>query len=245
MVQNIVFITGASSGIGLALREALPLENVQFTDISRRGTKDREHFPADLADPAAWRGVADLFEARLKGFTGDRAVFIHSAGTLHPIGAAGEVDSEAYARNVLLNSAAPQVLGHAFLHALRDSTAAGSLVMISSGAAENVYEGWTSYGAGKAAVNQWVRTAGAEQARHEGRCCVLAIAPGIVETAMQEEIRATPASDFPDVAQFAEMQVEGALRRPDVVAREIWALILGEPANGAVLDLRDVAAGDQ
>ena len=31
------------------------------------------------------------------------------------------------------------------------------------GAAGNVYEGWTSYGAGKAAVDQWVRTAGAEQ----------------------------------------------------------------------------------
>lgn len=245
MAQNIVFISGASSGIGLALREALPLENVQLTDISRRGSEGCEHFPADLADPDAWRGVADLFETRLKAFGGDRAVFIHSAGTLHPMGPAGEVDSEAYTRNVLLNSAAPQVLGHAFLHALRHSNAAGVLVMISSGAAANVYEGWTSYGAGKAAVNQWVRTAGAEQSRRGSRCRVISIAPGVVETAMQAQIRATSTSDFPDVARFIEMHDSRELRSPEIVAREIWELILGEPENGAVLDLRDVMDSDE
>lgn len=242
MAGNLVFITGGSSGIGLALRKAVPLENVRVTDISRRGAEGCEHFPADLADPAAWSGVADLFESRLDGFAGDRAVFIHSAGTLHPVGIAGEVDSDAYARNVLLNSAAPQVLGHAFLRALRNSDAAGTLVMISSGAAANVYEGWTSYGAGKAAVNQWVRTAGAEQARRGDRCRVLAIAPGVVETAMQEEIRATQANDFPEVARFVAMHEAGELRQPDVVAREIWSLILSDTANGSVLDLRDADA---
>jgi benzil reductase ((S)-benzoin forming) len=241
MVRNVVFLTGASSGIGRALREALPLENAQVTDISRSGTVDCEHFRADLADPTTWRSVADLFESRLKGFAGERAVFIHCAGTLHPMGAAGEVDSEAYERNVLLNSAAPQVLGHAFLRALGNCTATGVLVMISSGAAANVYDGWSSYGAGKAAVNQWVRTTGAEQARRGDRCRVIAIAPGVVETEMQERIRATTANDFPDVARFVEMHEAGELRQPDVVAREIWDMLLGDPENGAVVDLRDVA----
>jgi benzil reductase ((S)-benzoin forming) len=242
MLENLVFITGGSSGIGLALLKALPLENVQVTDISRRGAEGCEHFAADLAEPAAWSGVADLFESRLRDFAGDRAVFIHSAGTLHPIGFAGEVDTDAYARNVLLNSAAPQVLGHAFLRALRNSSAAGSLVMIGSGAAESVYEGWTSYGAGKAAVNQWVRTAGTEQARRGNRCRIISVAPGVVATAMQEEIRATPASAFPEVARFVAMHDSGDLRKPDVVAREIWDLILGEPENGAVMDLRELDA---
>jgi hypothetical protein len=37
------------------------------------------------------------------------------------------------------------------------------------------------------------------------------------------------------------MHAAGELRQPDVVAREIWDIILGDPENGAVVDLRDVA----
>ena len=70
--------------------------------------------------------------------------------------------------------------------------------MISSGAAFTVFEGWSAYCAGKAAMDQWVRTAGAEQARRGSRCRLLAVAPGIVETAMQEEIRAASSDDFPE-----------------------------------------------
>jgi hypothetical protein len=71
-----------------------------------------------LADPASWRRVEQDFCRRLTGFDGDRVVFVHNAGTLTPLGAAGTVDSAAYTRNVLLNSAAAQVLGHAFLRAV-------------------------------------------------------------------------------------------------------------------------------
>jgi benzil reductase ((S)-benzoin forming) len=151
------------------------------------------------------------------------------------------VDSEAYTRNVLLNSASPQVLGAAFLHAARRCQARCHLVMIGSGAAHSVYEGWTSYGAGKAAVDQWVRTAGAEQARRGGRVTVLSIAPGVVATAMQEEIRATDPADFPDVERFVELHEGGELREPKTVARELWSLLDRPLENGSVLDLRELA----
>ena len=111
--------------------------------------------------------------------------------------------------------------------------------MISSGAAHSVYAGWTSYGAGKAAVDQWVRAAGAEQALRGQRCRVLSVAPGVVATAMQEEIRAMSAVDFPEVAKFIELHETGALREPKTAAREIWALLERDLGNGSVLDLRD------
>ena len=239
MARNLVFFTGASSGIGEALAQTVPWQEARLFDVSRRGARGCEHFRADLADPRAWRGVAKFFEESVAGFTGDRVAFFHCAGTLHPIGFAGEVDPEAYAHNVLLNSAAPQVLGDAFLRAVRGTRAACHLVMISSGAAHSVYEGWTSYGAGKAAVDQWVRTAGAEQARRGGHCRILSVAPGVVATCMQEQIRATSADDFPEVARFVELHESGALREPKTVAREIWALLDRELENGTVLDLRD------
>jgi benzil reductase ((S)-benzoin forming) len=241
MAKNLVLLTGASSGIGLALAKTVPFEDARIIDIGRRGAEACEHFSADLADPASWRGVAQLFMREIRGFTGDRVVFIHCAGTLQPMGFAGEVEDEAYARNVLLNSAAPQVLGDAFLRALRRCEAPGHLVMISSGAAYSVYEGWTSYGAGKAAVDQWVRAAGAEQVRRGNHCRVLSVAPGIVATAMQEQIRATSADVFPEVAKFVDLHESGELREPATVAREIWDLLDLDLENGAVVDLRELA----
>ncbi len=239
MSRHQIYVTGGSSGIGLALVQTVPFADARVVDISRRGAPGCEHLAADLADPAGWRAAAELFEKEIAGFAGERVVLLHCAGTLEPIGFAGEVDPDAYARNVLLNSAAPQVLGDAFLRAARRTDAACQVVMISSGAASNVYEGWTSYGAGKAAVDQWVRTAGAEQARRGGRCRVIAVAPGVVATAMQEQIRRTGAGDFPDVARFVELHEEGELRDPKDAAADIWALLDRDLENGAVLDLRD------
>jgi benzil reductase ((S)-benzoin forming) len=241
MSAPLVFLTGASSGIGLALARAVPWSGARVIDISRRGAPGLEHFPADLADPESWSAVAALFARELKGFAGEAAYLIQSAGTLEPIGFAGEVPARPYARQVLLNSAAPQVLGDAFLRAAAETRAPCTLLMIGSGAARNVYEGWSGYGAGKAAVDQWVRTVGAEQQRRGGRVRVLSVAPGIVESAMQQQIRATAARDFPEVERFRGFHAAGELRHADDVARELWALLAGRFENGAVLDLRDRA----
>jgi benzil reductase ((S)-benzoin forming) len=166
-------------------------------------------------------------------------VCFHNAGTLDPIGFAGEVDAAAYAHNVLLNSAAPQILGDAFLRAANRSAVRGTWVVISSGAAHKVYEGWSSYCAGKAAVEHWVRTAGAEQARRGG-CRVLSVRPGVIDTAMQDRIRATDARDFPEVARFVERHRSGGLRSAADVARDLWALLERGPKNGSVLGDTDL-----
>jgi len=239
MNSNLVFITGASSGIGAAMARALPYPNARVINISRRGGGGFEHFPADLSDPGQWRGVAELFARETKAFEGERVIFVHAAGTLQPIGFAGEVPADAYAQQVLLNSAAPQVLGEAFIHAVHQIRAACQLVMISSGAAQHICEGWSAYGPGKAAVDQWVRTVGAEQERRGGRCRLLSVAPGIVATEMQVEIRATRKEDFPDLDRFVALHENDELRDPDYVAVEIWALLDQGIENGTVLDLRD------
>jgi len=242
-VDTLVWITGASSGIGAALAADLPFADAAVVDVSRSGGVDgAEHLPADLADPAAWALVESHLLTRLSATSARRAVFVHCAGTLDPIGPAGAVDSPAYARNVLLNAAAPQVLGHAFLKAVGGFAGMSHLYLLSSGAATRPYPGWSSYGAGKAAVEQWVRTAGEEQRRRGAdglpSCQVLAVAPGVVATAMQEQIRATAPSDLPDLDRFTGLHDRGELRAPADVARQIWSLTDRDLPSGTVLDLR-------
>jgi len=237
-VRHLVFVSGGSSGIGAALARWVPWQESRVLTLSRRPGTGPEHVALDLAEPSGWEGAARTFAREMTGFAGERVVFFHAAGTLTPIGFAGEVDPAAYRRNVLVNSAASQILGDAFLRAAQETRARCDLVFISSGAAHSVYEGWSSYAAGKAAVDQWTRTAGAEQARRGGRCRVLAVAPGVVATPMQVEIRRSSARDFPEVARFVELEQVGALRDPDAAAREIWSLLSRDLQNGAVLDLR-------
>ena len=239
MPSTLVWISGGSSGIGAALAATVPYDDARVIDISRSGAGPaQEHLPADLADPTSWSALEAHFAAQVGSFEGDRIVMIHAAGVLEPIGYAGEVDSASYRRSVLTNAAAGQMLGHAFLRAAAPRSIDSHLVMISSGAASTAYEGWTAYSAGKAALEAWVRAAGAEQAHRSSRCQVIAVRPGVVATHMQEQIRAASATDFPAVERFRALHADGDLADPAEAARRIWGCLDRDLPNGAVVDVR-------
>lgn len=239
-MSDLVVITGASSGLGLALARSVPFP-ATVVDVSRSGPPDGgfSHIPADLSDPSTWYKVGAEMTRLVEEQEPERAVFIHSAGTLTPIGFAGEVDTDAYTANVILNSASGQVLGHKFLEAVRDRKGVFDLVMITSGAATNPYAGWSSYGAGKAALDQWVRSVGLEQSSRGG-VRVSAIAPGVLATAMQEEIRETSGHDFPKVDRFHGLHDDGVLIPPAESARRIWEAIEHGIESGSVVDVRTI-----
>ena len=240
MTRSLVWISGASQGIGAALAASVPWDDARVLGISRSRPADGvEHIEADLADPSSWPAVGESFRRELRAFDGDHVVFVQAAGTIEPVGFTGEVDDDAYVTNVLLNSAAPQVLGHLFLSAARHVHADRALVMLTSGAARSVYPGWASYGAAKAAADQWVRDVGAEQSARGG-VRVVAIAPGTVDTDMQAAIRKASEGDFPNRQRFVDLHEGGKLTHPEEVARTIWSVLDGLD-NGSVVDLRELA----
>ena len=225
-------VTGGSAGLGRALLMAAP-DGAYRVDVSRSGPAPGidDHIRADLAEPSSWERVAGALVGTIRRREWDRIVVVHNAGTLDPIGFAGETDGDAYATNVLLNSAAPQVLGHHLLAELTQRHGRRDLVLISSGAATTAYPGWSSYAAGKAAVDQWVRTVGAEQ-RQRGGVRVLSVSPGVVATGMQDRIRRTSGRDFPEVDRFRTLHAEARLLDPAEVARRFWTM-LDDPAVGS------------
>ncbi|TCO40529.1 NAD(P)-dependent dehydrogenase (short-subunit alcohol dehydrogenase family) [Kribbella antiqua] len=238
--RMLVWISGASAGLGAALAATIPFD-AELVDISRRGgTPGTHHVAVDLANPDMWPLVEEDFNRRLATFDGDGVVFVHNAATLTPLGPAGAVSTAEYTRNVLLNSAAAQVLGHAFLRAVADSKLEQHLVMVSSGAGRRPHEGESSYCAGKAALDQWVRAVGLEQQRRNPGCRVISVAPGAIDTDMQAELRAARADMFPEVYRFRQLEAEGRLAKPEDVARTIWSLLDRDVANGAVLHVRDI-----
>lgn len=236
-MNRLVFVTGASAGIGAGIVRAARGAGASVASVSRREGPGIFH-SADLSDPTSWSTVVDWMEQTVASSAADWIGFAHCAATLAPIGPAADVDLEAYARNVLLNSAAPQVLGAGFLGFMKRRNLGGSLLHISSGAATTAYPGWTSYGAAKAAVAQWTRTAGLESTGHVKVMCV---APGVVATAMQALIRSTAPERFPKVERFRDLRDEGKLADPDDVGARLWDVMCADHIeSGAVLDLRNL-----
>ncbi len=237
--RTTVWISGASRGIGAALAANVPLAGATIVNVSREPGAGSEHLAADLSDPASWALVEDDFVKRLKDLDGGRAIFFNNAGTLDPIGFAGEVDSPAYRANILVNSAAAQALGHSFLRALDVSGFAGDahLIAVTSVAAANPIPGWSSYCASKSALNMWVRVVGEEQKLRGGCCRVIAVDPGVVDTSMQELMRSADQRNFPIVGMAHEWHDSGQLGDPTDVARAMWALVDRELDNGAVVGL--------
>ena len=239
MPENLVLVTGASRGLGAALAGEVPFP-ARVVGVSRSAQPGSEDLRADLSTPEGWERTAAWLERELPRHAGARCVLVHNAGTLLPMGFAGETEPAAYREAVLLNSASTQVLGDAYLRAAARTDAEHWIVMISSGAASKAYEGWSHYCAGKAAMDHWVRAAAVEQALRGDRVRLLAVAPGIVDTDMQAQIRATAERDFPQRARFVDYHEQGELRAPVTAAREIWSLLDRELPNGAVIDLRDL-----
>jgi benzil reductase ((S)-benzoin forming) len=239
-MRALLVVTGGSAGLGRALLAAAPA-GTHRVDVSRSGPPPEadEHLAVDLATPEGWAVAGDAVAARVDAGPWDRVTLIHSAGTIAPIGFAGEVDPAAYTANLLLNAAAGPAIGSRFLTAVAHLGIPRELALISSGAARSAYAGWSAYGAGKAAGDQWVRAVGEEQ-RRRGGVRVLGIAPGVVATGMQATIRGTDPDDFPAVERFRRLHADGALLDADEVAGRIWDVLDDQQvATGSVLDLRD------
>lgn len=239
MPSTIAIITGASTGIGAALARHAIGQGATVATASRRPAPGSSHLGVDLADPAGFvafeQWMAELLDRHPDG---DVALF-HCAATLTPVGFAGEEDGDSYRAAVLLNSGAPQVIGDAFLRAVRERPGTRVLVQIGSGAARTAYPGWSHYGAGKAALDQWVRVVGEEQRRRPNPVRVLSVSPGVVATGMQAEIRDASPDVFPAVERFVGLHARGELRDPDQVAGELWGVAFRtDLATGSVLDLR-------
>jgi benzil reductase ((S)-benzoin forming) len=234
---TLIWVTGASQGIGKALVQAVPWQQARVIGVSRSPGPAPVHVAADLADPAGWDMLGASFRRELAGFSGARVVFVHAAAAVGPVGFAGEIDPGEYRDSVLLNAAAPLILGEAFLRAGRHLACRRQLVLLSSGAARRAYPGVAAYGAAKAAVDHWVRAAGNEQARR-GKAQVLSVNPGRVATEMHDQLLAASDDQFPDHPEFVRLDEEGQLRDARDVASRLWSLLDDQTiTSGQVLDL--------
>ena len=239
--DTIVWITGATQGLGSGLARTCPHANAHVINLSRSPHPDLENVTFDLTRPDTWSSVRESFRRHLAGFTGSRAVFIHNAYYNSGTGFAGEVDEEQYYNAVMGNAAAPLVLADWFLREVKPGYESG-LVLISSAAARMPFEGNSVYGAAKAGVEQWVRVVRRERARRGTGPWVVAVRPGFVDSPSLRKVAALDPHNYPISPAIREGIDNGETLTPDEAARQIWAalppagdesvLLFGAPPTG-------------
>ncbi|BAL26454.1 SDR family oxidoreductase [Azoarcus sp. KH32C] len=238
-------VTGHSRGLGAAIADELLARDIPVLALARSANPVlAQRYGArcvqvevDLADSTAF--AAWLATGRLREFLtdSDEVLLVNNAGTLRPTGALAAHDVADIARAVSLNVAAPLMLAAAVV-AASPAAIERRIMHISSGAARSAYAGWSVYCASKAALDQHARAVALD--RSPGiRICSLA--PGVIDTAMQAEIRAIPQDDFPLRARFEALKRDGALQRPEDCARRVVDYLLGiQFGEHPVADLREL-----
>jgi benzil reductase ((S)-benzoin forming) len=239
-------VTGHTRGLGAALAEQLIARNVTVLGLSRsRHATLKTRFPAqleeielELADTA--RVAQWIATDALRSFVSgaQTVLLINNAGMVQPIGAIEGQDAAAIASAVSLNVATPLMLASALAAAAVDASDR-RIVHISSGAARNAYPGWSIYCATKAALDHHARAVTLD-ANRALRICSLA--PGVIDTDMQAEIRGSGEDQFPMRTRFEELKRNGQLSTPEQCAAQLIDYALGDAfGQTPVADIREIA----
>lgn len=226
--MNHYFITGTSRGIGKAIAvKLLEREDNFVIGISRNCTIEHEryeHYAVDLSkekDILEWKFPL-LFNAK-------KIALINNAGMLGEVRYAGRMEAADISSTIQLNLVAPAVLTNAFLKTYHDHKAEQIIINVSSGAGKNPIDGWSVYCATKAGLDMHTKVV-ADEVKIGGRpnTWIFSVAPGVVDTFMQESIRESQVSEFSQINRFLTMKNEAQLADPEVVAQK-YCTILESP----------------
>ncbi len=190
--MSVALVTGASRGIGRAIaielgaRGYIVAVNYRSDDAAAAETvaaagQGARAFKADVSDPAA---VAAMFTAL--DAMGPLGVLVCNAGITRDtlLGASTPADFDAVIATNLGGVVACCREASKRMMARR----AGSIVNLSSVAAQRPGRGQSNYAASKGAIEAFTRSLAVELAPRGVR--VNAVAPGIIDTAMTEELQA-------------------------------------------------------
>lgn len=229
MIQRLIIISGSSRGLGLALAQQLATKNTLMIGISRSNNSELaafcqqsgatyKHISADLARVQGVEQAANALQVLLEQHADlNHYWLVNNAGTVAPMAQSHQMqDPHAIAQALQLNIGSLMSLTATFLAHSPKSTDR-RVLNISSGAGRGPVPGWGVYGATKAAVDHFTQTLASEHPK----LSVVALAPGVVDTDMQAEIRDTDAELFPNRDRFIQLHQNQQLSSATTTAEHI------------------------
>jgi NAD(P)-dependent dehydrogenase (short-subunit alcohol dehydrogenase family) len=247
MTQHLTILTGASRGLGLAVARQLLQPGHRLLTLSRQpaalSAPDGavlEQWSADLAAPA-------LVAARLAGWlrgidpaTLASATLINNAGVVSQLAPLGDVEAEDLASALRVGLEAPTLLTAAFLRASRGWRVPRKVLLVSSGLGRRAMASSASYCAAKAGLDHLARAVALEEAARPNGARIVSLAPGIIDTDMQVQLRNADPSLFADRDRFIEFKSSGLLDSPEQGAAKLLAFLArSDFGSQPVADVRE------
>ena len=223
--MKVIIITGASSGIGYALAEALIARDQYIVAIARREQPLQDlknKYPDQVriisADVSSVKGRENIVNnlADIKQIT----ALVHNAGVIEPVAPIQKIELQQWRRAQAVNTEAPLFLSQALIPKLKQ----GRILHISTAAAHIPFPAWSAYCSSKAALFMLYQCLKLELA--DIPIAVGSVMPGIVDTAMQAEIRAHKNMPKERLDFFTELKANHKLLSTQTVARFLSWLLL-------------------
>ena len=254
--MHITVLTGASRGLGLAMAQQLLAPDRLLLCLSR-STHPELQVQADALGAPLLQWSADLVDgeavaARLAQWLDEQnqaevgsATLINNAGVIPAVAPLEAVPPTQVAHALRVGLEAPLLLTGAFLGATSRWVEQGwrgprRVLNISSGLGRHPMASQAPYCAAKAGLDHFTRCAALDQAQQPHGAKLVSLAPGVIDTDMQVQLRGADTSAFPDRERFVELLRSGVLTSPQQAAARVLAW-LDRPDFGRqpVADVRD------
>lgn len=249
MTRHLSIVTGSSRGLGRAVVEQLLARGHHVLALARAETSLPVPAGAQLAawrvDLAAPVAVAERLQAWLQ--TQDAAAWasvslINNAGVVSTPAPLAQGDLNELSNALRVGLEAPLLLSAAFLRATEAWACPRKLLLVSSGLGRRAMAGSTSYCAAKAGMDHLARALALEEAERPNGARVVSLAPGVIDTDMQVQLRHADAASFPERARFQGLKDGGLLDSPaQAAAKLLKALDHQDFGSSPVSDVRELA----
>jgi NAD(P)-dependent dehydrogenase (short-subunit alcohol dehydrogenase family) len=230
MEASVFIVTGASRGLGLAIARQLRVRGERLLTLARRPAAELdgpgvEQWAVDLADPRPVSARLQAWVAALPRPGLGALVLINNAAVLAAPGPLADADAAELSAAVRVGLEAPLLLTAAFLRASADLQVPRKVLNISSGLGRFALAGSVSYCAAKAGLDHLSRALALEEAARPNGAKVVSLAPGVIDTDMQVQLRGADPARFGEQARFASLKAEGRLDSAEAAAAKVLAFL--------------------
>jgi NAD(P)-dependent dehydrogenase (short-subunit alcohol dehydrogenase family) len=236
MTHHLTIITGASRGMGLAMaqqlldagHDLLCLARKHNDELGQRATgagRRCEQWAIDLAQPEAAAMRLEDWLAGLDANAITSATLINNAGVVPRVAPLAAVPALDLANALRVGLEAPMLLASAFLRATQAWPMPRKVLNISSGLGRRPMASQAAYCAAKAGMDHFTRCLALEEAARPNGARVCSLAPGVIDTDMQVQMRGADAGDFPDRGMFVDLKAQGELTSPAEAASRVLAFL--------------------
>ena len=233
MSKALYIITGSSRGMGEAMARQLLAHGHQVIGIARGVSSTLaaaaadagaplEQWTHDLNNPlAAAKALQAWLQVQASDAAFSSATLINNAGMVAQPGPVDEASLAELSSAIRVGLEACLLLSSAFLRGTAGLGGARRILNISSGLGRRAMAGSAAYCAAKAGMDNLSLAMALDEAAKPRGAAIVSLAPGIIDTEMQRQLRAADPARFPDHAVFVNFKTSGLLMSADEAAAKV------------------------